>query len=59
MGTVVAIISQLFWGVTVGALTGTAALLAKFAAMAGGVFGSGFAVFRWRKLRDRLPFRRR
>jgi len=59
MGTVVAILSQLFWGVTVGALTGTAALIGKLLLMAGGVFGGGFAVFKWRKLRALLPFRKR
>jgi hypothetical protein len=59
MGTVVAILSQLFWGVTVGALTGTAALIAKLVATAAGVFGSGFVVFHWRKLRAWLPFKRR
>jgi len=59
MGTVVAILSQLFWGVTVGALTGTAALLAKLIATAGGVFGGGYALFRWRKVREKLAFWRR
>jgi len=59
MGTVVAILSQLFWGVTVGALTGTAALLGKLIATAGGVFGGGLLLFRWRKLRALLPFKRR
>jgi hypothetical protein len=59
MGTVVAILSQLFWGVTVGALTGTAALVGKLLAVAGGLFGGGFAVFKWRKLLALLPFRRR
>lgn len=59
MGTVVAILSQLFWGVTVGALTGTAALLAKLFALGAGVFGGGFAIFHWRKLRALLPFKRR
>jgi hypothetical protein len=59
MGTVVAILSQLFWGVTVGALSGTAAMLVKLFAMAGGVFGSGLAVFHWRKLRAMLSFKRR
>jgi len=59
MGTVVAILSQLFWGVTVGALTGTAALLGKLIATTGGLFGGGFALFHWRKLRALLPFKRR
>ena len=59
MGTVVAILSQLFWGVTIGALSGTAMALFKLLAMAGGLFGSGYAVFNWRRLRDKLPFKRR
>jgi len=59
MGTVVAILSQLFWGVTVGALTGTAALIVKLFATIGGVVGSGLAVFHWRKLRALLSFKRR
>jgi hypothetical protein len=59
MGTVVAILSQLFWGVTVGALTGTAALLGKLLAVAAGLFGGGFAVFNWRKVRTKLAFWRR
>jgi len=58
MGTIVAILSQLFWGVTVGALSGTATAIVKLFAMAGGVFGSGFAVLNWRKLRERLRFKR-
>ena len=58
MGTVVAILSQLFWGVTVGALTGTVGAIAKLLAMAGGLFGGGFAIFNWQKLRKRLRFRR-
>ncbi len=49
-----AILSQLFWGVTVGALTGTAALLGKVFLFGGGVFGGGFALLNWRKLRERL-----
>jgi hypothetical protein len=59
MGTVVAILSQLFWGVTVGALTGTVALLAKLLAVGTGVFGGGFALFNWRKVRAKLAFWRR
>lgn len=35
MNTFMAIMSQLFWGVTVGALTSTLGLLAKGAAMVG------------------------
>lgn len=59
MGTVVAILSQLFWGVTVGALTGTIAMLGKLLAVATGVFGGSFALFNWRKLRNKLAFWRR
>lgn len=59
MGTVVAILSQLFWGVTVGALSGTAAAIAKLFALGGGLFGGGFAILNWRKLRARLGFKRR
>lgn len=59
MGTLVAILSQLFWGVTVGALSGTAAAIAKLFMFGGSLFGGGFALFNWRKLRAKLPFRRR
>lgn len=59
MGTVVAILSQLFWGVTVGALTGTAALILKLVATAAGVFSGGFALVHWRKVREKLAFWRR
>ena len=59
MGTVVAILSQLFWGVTVGALTGTVGVIAKLFVMLGGIAGSGFTLFHWRKVRDRLAFWRR
>lgn len=59
MGTIVAILSQLFWGVTVGALSGTAAVIAKLFAVGGGLFGGGYAMFNWRKLRSKLAFWRR
>jgi hypothetical protein len=59
MGTVVAILSQLFWGVTVGALSGTATAIAKLFALGAGLFGGGFAIFNWRKLRTKLGFKRR
>lgn len=58
MGTVVAILSQLFWGVTIGALTGTFGLIAKLILSLGGLLGGGYTVFNWRKLRDRLRFKR-
>ena len=54
MNTVMAILSQLFWGVTVGALTGTAALILKVFLFGGGLFGGGYAALNWRKLRERL-----
>lgn len=54
MGTVMAILSQLFWGVTVGALSGTLVAIVKLFALGGGLFGGGYAVFNWRKLRERL-----
>lgn len=54
MGTVVAILSQLFWGVTVGALTGTVGALAKLGATLGSVVGGGFLIRRWRRLRAKL-----
>jgi hypothetical protein len=59
MGTVVAILSQLFWGVTVGALSGTAVVIAKLFALGAVLFGGGLAVFNWRKLRAKLGSRRR
>jgi hypothetical protein len=59
MGTLVAILSQLFWGVTIGALTGAAGAVAKLFVMGGGLLGGGWAVFNWRKLRARLAFWRR
>lgn len=58
MGTVMAILSQLFWGVTVGALTGTLAAIAKLFALGGGLFGGGYVALNWRKLRERLRNRR-
>lgn len=59
MNTVMAILSQLFWGVTVGALSGTATALAKLFALGGGLFGGGYAMFNWRKLSGKLAFWRR
>jgi len=59
MGTIVAILSQLFWGVTAGALSGTLAALLKLFAIGGGLAGSGYAIFNWRRLHALLAFRRR
>ncbi|MET1757080.1 hypothetical protein ABVV53_16690 [Novosphingobium sp. RD2P27] len=53
-----AILSQLFWGVTIGALSGTFIALAKLLAMGGAVVGGGFAFRKWRKLRALVRFRR-
>lgn len=51
MNTFMAIMSQLFWGVTVGALSSTFSLIAKGAAMAGGVGGAGWWSLRRRRRR--------
>lgn len=58
MGTVVAILSQLFWGVTVGALSGAAVFVAKLFALIAALLAGGLAVFHWRKLRAMLSFKR-
>ena len=42
MNVFMAIMSQLFWGVTVGALSSTFSLLAKGAAMLGGLSAAGW-----------------
>lgn len=46
-----AIMSQLFWGVTVGALSSTFSLLAKGAMMVLGFGGAGWWGLRWRRNR--------
>lgn len=54
MNTFMAIMSQLFWGVTVGALSSTFALIAKGAALVGGLGCAG-----WWNLRRKRQQRRR
>lgn len=49
MNTFMAIMAQLFWGVTVGALSSTFSLLAKGAMMALGFGGAGWWGLRWRR----------
>lgn len=51
MNTFMAIMSQLFWGVTVGALYSTFSLLAKGAALACGLGGAGW--WSWQHRRNR------
>ncbi|HUD28170.1 MAG TPA: hypothetical protein VMQ93_04805 [Novosphingobium sp.] len=46
-----AILSQLFWGVTIGALTTAFETLAKGAVMIGGLGGAGWYGLKWRKAR--------
>lgn len=56
MNTFMAIMSQLFWGVTVGALSTAFETLAKGAAMIGGIGGAGWYGVKWhrsRKKRDK------
>jgi len=54
MNTLMAILSQLFWGVTVGALSGSFAFIGKLLGTAGAVAGGGYAIRRWRKRRKGL-----
>jgi len=51
MNTLVAILSQLFWGVTVGALTAAATALVQLALLGGGAVVAGLAAWRWRTAR--------
>jgi len=53
MNTLVSILSQLFWGVTAGALMAAVTTIGQFAAMAGGVFGAGYLARRWRGKRGK------
>lgn len=54
MNTFMAIMSQLFWGVTVGALSSTFALIAKGTALLGGVGCAGWwSLRRKRRRRER------
>jgi hypothetical protein len=52
MNTFMAIMSQLFWGVTVGALTVTASAIGKILLAVGVIGGFGWWALR-RRLRDR------
>lgn len=51
MHNFMAILSQLFWGVTIGALSAAFETLAKGAMMLGGLGGAGWYGFKWRKAR--------
>jgi len=51
MHNFMAILSQLFWGVTIGALSAAFETLAKGAMMLGGLGGAGWYGLRWRKSR--------
>ncbi|EIZ77435.1 hypothetical protein WSK_3967 [Novosphingobium sp. Rr 2-17] len=49
MNTFMAIMSQLFWGVTIGALGAAFETLAKGAIMIGGIGGAGWYGLKWRR----------
>jgi hypothetical protein len=51
MHNFMAILSQLFWGVTIGALSTAFMTLAKGAVLIGGLGGVGWCGLRWRKSR--------
>lgn len=51
MHNFMAIMSQLFWGVTIGALSTAFETLAKGAIMIGGLGGAGWYSLRWRRSR--------
>jgi hypothetical protein len=51
MNTFMAIMSQLFWGVTVGALSSAFSFAAKAAVMIGGLGGAGWWSLRWHRTR--------
>lgn len=53
MNTFMAIMSQLFWGVTVGALSSAFSTVAKGAAMLGGLGGAGWYGLKWRRGRSK------
>lgn len=51
MHNFMAILSQLFWGVTIGALSAAFETLAKGMMMIGGLGGAGWYGLKWRKAR--------
>ncbi|MGF7154585.1 hypothetical protein [Novosphingobium gossypii] len=51
MHNFMAILSQLFWGVTIGALSAAFETLAKGAMMIGGLGSAGWYGLKWRKAR--------
>lgn len=51
MHNFMAILSQLFWGVTIGALSAAFEALVKGAVMIGGLGGAGWYGLKWRKAR--------
>lgn len=51
MQTIVAVLSQLAWGVTVGGLTAAATVLGQAAVVGCGVAGCGYVI--WRRRRKR------
>ena len=51
MTWLVSVLSQLFWGVTVGALTAAATLIGQAVLVGCGVAGAGCAAHHWRKRR--------
>lgn len=53
MNTFMAIMSQLFWGVTVGALSSAFSTVAKGVAMLGGLGGAGWWGLRWHRGRSK------
>lgn len=53
MNTFMAIMSQLFWGVTIGALSSTFSLVAKGAALLGGLGCAGWWSVRRRREREK------
>ena len=51
MGQIIAVLSQLAWGVTVGGLTAAAGAVAQGAVVTCGVAGCGYVLWRRRKKR--------
>jgi hypothetical protein len=50
MNSVIAVLSQIAWAITIGGLTAAVTLLAKILAVAGGLAGCGYLIWRLRKL---------